>query len=308
MNRGMDKTKGANSHVLLLFLFAFFILFSGLLFPENLKESTLQQPVEARLVSEVESIKPGTQFCVALCLRMEEGWHTYWKNPGESGLPTSIEWDLPEGFIAGDIQWPYPNRFETSGVISFGYEGEVLLLIHFKAPVALKSGMLMRLSAGVDWLACKEECVPGQADLSIELPVREQDPKTDGRWRESFARTRENLPKLFQQWKISAALDEEKIVIQVLPSFSFYRQMADILFFPEQEGIVEYSEPQDVQNFNREYVVEIKRSKIAGTIPNRLKGVLYSSQGWDNLGQNLALRVDVPLHRMKSIPKKEVVR
>jgi DsbC/DsbD-like thiol-disulfide interchange protein len=297
MNRGMDKTKGPNSHILVFFLAAFFILFSGLLFPEDLKENALQKPVEARLVAEVESIKPGTQFCVAVWLRMEEGWHTYWKNPGDSGLPTSIEWDLPEGFVAGDIQWPYPHRFETSGLISFGYEGQVLLLIHLKAPVALKSGMLVRLSAGVDWLACKEECVPGHADLSVELPVREQEPKTDGRWKEHFARTQKNLPKLLQQWKMSAALDEEKIVIQVLPSFPFHQRMTDIVFFPEQEELTEYSEPQNVRNFKRGYMVEVKRSKIAVKLPNRLKGVLYSPEGWDRMGEVSALRVDVPLHR-----------
>ncbi len=297
MNRGMDRTKGADNRILLLSLFAFFILFGGLQFPENLQESTLQHPVEARLVSEAESIKPGTPFCVAVWLRMEEGWHTYWKNPGDSGLPTSIEWDLPEGFVAGDIQWPYPHRFETSNNVSFGYEGEVFLLINLKVPATLRSGAQVRLLAGVDWLACKEECIPGHADLSVELPVREEEPKIDGRWKEHFTRTQKNLPQLLQQWKMSAALDEEKIVIQVLPSFPFRQRMMDIIFFPEQEDLAEYSELQKVRDFKGGYVVEVKRSKIAAKPPNRLKGVLYSPEGWDSRGEVLALRVDVPLHK-----------
>lgn len=296
MNRGMDKTNGANNHILVFFLAAFFILFSGLLFPENLKKNALQQPVEARLVAEVESVKPGTQFCVAVWLRMEEGWHTYWKNPGDSGLPTSIEWTLPEGFVADDIQWPFPQLFKTSEIVSYGYEDEVFLLTDLHAPSVLKSGTIVRLSASVDWLACKEECVPGLSELAIELPVKEQIPEPDARWAENFANTRKNLPANLTQWKIAAALVKDKIIIQVFPTISFDRKMAHIVFFPEQERLVEYSRPQGVQKVGNGYSIEIQRSKTAAKIPPRLIGVLYTPQGWDSLAELRALRVDVPLH------------
>ena len=71
-------------------------------------------------------MEPGSQLCVALALTMEEGWHIYWKNPGDSGLPTSIQWNLPEGFSVEETKWPYPQRFETSGIVSFGYAGELV--------------------------------------------------------------------------------------------------------------------------------------------------------------------------------------
>jgi len=112
--------------------------------------------VKAYLVSEVLSIKPGQKFSVGLLLVIDKGWHTYWKNPGDSGLPTKIEWDLPDGFVPGDIQWPYPQRFELPELVNFGYEGEVFLITEIVAPKTLVSGSRVKVATSVDWLAGKE--------------------------------------------------------------------------------------------------------------------------------------------------------
>src|SRR5947209_2546423 len=79
--------------------------------------------VEAAFLSETQSIQPGKPFTVALELKMKDGWHTYWRNPGDSGMATAIRWALPEGFSAGPIQWPYPSRIEGQSLASFGYRG-----------------------------------------------------------------------------------------------------------------------------------------------------------------------------------------
>lgn len=284
-----------NRNVWLFFIVGLSLLFNGTLSLADRTENFFQMPVQARLISEAKSIKPGAKFCVAVRLMMDEGWHTYWKNPGDSGLPTSIEWTLPEGFIADDILWPFPQFFETSDIVGFGYEGEVCLLIDIKAPSALKTGSIVRLSASVEWLACKEECVPGRSELAIEMPVKERSPEPDTRWAEHFANTRKNLPAVLTQWKISAALKRDKISIQILPTGLFDRQMTDIVFFPEQEKLVEYSEPQSIQKIEDGYSIEIQRSKAATKVPSRLKGVLYTPQGWDTSAELRALLVDVSL-------------
>jgi len=285
-----------NKNVSLLSVVGLCLFLNGSLSPGLPTENIFQLPVKAQLISELKSIKPGTKLCVAVRLKMDEGWHTYWKNPGDSGLPTSIEWTLPEGFVADDIQWPFPQLFKTSERVSYGYEDEVFLLTDLHAPSVLKSGTIVRLSASVDWLACKEECVPGLSELAIELPVKEQIPEPDARWAENFANTRKNLPANLTQWKIAAALVKDKIIIQVFPTISFDRKMAHIVFFPEQERLVEYSRPQGVQKVGNGYSIEIQRSKTAAKIPPRLIGVLYTPQGWDSLAELRALRVDVPLH------------
>jgi DsbC/DsbD-like thiol-disulfide interchange protein len=275
---------------------AIFILIV-LLNASHLLLATPQQSthVKARLISDVLSIKPGQTFCVALQLLMDDHWHTYWKNPGDSGLPTKIIWKLPDGFAAGDIQWPCPQRFELPEVVNFAYEGEVLLIAEIAAPRALESGSKVKLAASVDWLACKEGCIPGHADLQIELPVKTEDPKIDKRWINHFKKARMDLPKKAPDWKIKAFMNEDKIFIQMSPPLSFKKELVRVTFFPEQEELIDYSGFQALKRTNEGYILEIQKSKVSTKIPLRLKGVLFSQEGWFKRRQEHALLVDVPL-------------
>jgi thiol:disulfide interchange protein DsbD len=286
----------------------FFLLCCLLLLFVHTVEASLPQHVKANLIADVESIKPGSRFSLAVVLTMKEGWHTYWKNPGDSGLPTTIEWNLPEGFLAGEIQWPYPQKFETSGIVSFGYADKVVLLIDMQAPAALNPGTVVKLSARVNWLACKEECVPEHSDLIIELPVDDRDSEVGSKWADIFEMSRGNLPKSFKDWDISAFVNGNKIVIQALTNAPVNRPSMTIFFFPEEEGIVEHAEPQTVEKQHRGYSIEITRSKFSSNLPSRLKGILYSPKGWDASGLMHALLVDVPLKKKGINSKKEVVR
>ena len=144
----------------------FALLFSG--WPlQSLSAATTQ----ASLVAEHNAIVPGQSFTIGLKLKMAPQWHTYWKNPGDSGLPTKIKWTLPEGFVAGEIQWPAPLYLEDAGIVSFAYEHEVLLITEITAPATLPLEQRITLLAKASWLECKESCLPGKADLEITLPV-----------------------------------------------------------------------------------------------------------------------------------------
>jgi thiol:disulfide interchange protein DsbD len=127
--------------------------------------------VKASLVSDVDAVRPDQPLTLGIRLEMEKGWHTYWRNPGDSGLPTRVKWALPEGFVVGEIRWPYPIRFETGPLVSYGYEHEVLLPVEVRVPALPGSGDV-RIAARVDWLECQEICLPGRADVSLTLPVR----------------------------------------------------------------------------------------------------------------------------------------
>jgi thiol:disulfide interchange protein DsbD len=263
--------------------------------------------VKAQLISEVHSIQPGQSFWVALWLQMEEHWHTYWKNPGDSGLPTKIIWNLPEGFEAGDIQWPYPQKFEEAQLVSFGYEGEVFLLTEIEAPETIESGSSAKISASVDWVVCKESCVLGHADLSIDIPVKDERPIVNEQWTGQFEKTRRLLPKSPSEWKIKASATENKIFIQAAPPLLFKKELKNITFFPEQEGVVNYSELQNLKKSKDGYIIEIQRSKLSTKLPARLKGVIFSEQGLGDSEQEHALHIDVPLHgNIKKISKEEL--
>lgn len=151
---------------------------------------TVKDHVEAELVAEVRSVQPGVPFWVALRLKMDPGWHTYYKEPGDSGIPTAIRWTLPQGFKAGEIQWPQPRTIEMPPLVNYGYEGEVFLLTEITPPKNLKLGTSVPLKARADWLVCRETCIPGRADMELILPVKNETPVLDPRWSESFVNTR----------------------------------------------------------------------------------------------------------------------
>ena len=125
--------------------------------------------VRSSLISDVNSIAPGQKFRVGVLYRIEPGWHIYWKYSGDSGIPTKIEWQLPQGFKAGDLQWPLPMRDKEPGDLNvFVYTSEVLLFAEIEAPAALPPQPIT-IQAKSDWLVCQSLCVPGRAQLSLNL-------------------------------------------------------------------------------------------------------------------------------------------
>lgn len=128
-----------------------------------------QYPVIARLIADGAPLQAGATARIGVHLAQDPGWHTYWKTPGDIGLPTSIKWTLPAGVTAGPQIFPVPERFEAEGMVSFGYDGEVLHTAQLSVPAGF-SGPL-KVEADVEWLVCKTSCIPGSAHLSTTLDV-----------------------------------------------------------------------------------------------------------------------------------------
>jgi len=129
--------------------------------------------VTAELVAERSGVRPGDSLQVGLRLQHIPHWHTYWRNPGDSGLPTSLAWTLPPGASTGDIEWPAPKRLPIGPLVNYGYEGELLLPLRFTAPANAKPGSTLTLRAQATWLVCKDVCIPEEAALELQLPVVE---------------------------------------------------------------------------------------------------------------------------------------
>ena len=128
-------------------------------------------PVSPSLQSDVTAIVPGKSFIVGVLLRMEPGWHTYYREPGDSGLATSVQWELPKGFTVGELQWPAPIKETEPGDFKVNvYTKEVLLWAKITAPASIPEPQVA-IRASVKWLACKESCIPGEAKLALTLPV-----------------------------------------------------------------------------------------------------------------------------------------
>lgn len=126
--------------------------------------------LKAELVSDHQDLRPGQRFKLALHFIPDEHWHTYWQNPGDSGLATSIDWTLPDGVEAGAIQWPAPMAISVPPLVNYGFEGPTILVSELSIPVDFK-GSQLQIKAKVDWLVCKEICIPADASFELNLPV-----------------------------------------------------------------------------------------------------------------------------------------
>jgi thiol:disulfide interchange protein DsbD len=164
--------------------------FAPLVFPAAVKT----EHVEAELVAARTAVVPGEPLTVALRLKIEDGWHTYWRNPGDSGLPTTLAWTLPAGVAAGPIEWPAPHALPAGPLVNYGYEGDALHLVELTPSGTLAEGETVVLRARADWLVCRELCIPEGADLTLELPVR-RNAGPDPRWSEALSAARAGLPQ-----------------------------------------------------------------------------------------------------------------
>jgi thiol:disulfide interchange protein len=140
------------------------------------KEAVTTEQVRAELMAHApQGVEPGKTVWVGLQLKHQPEWHTYWKNSGDSGLPTMLEWTLPPGVLAGEIAWPSPKKLSLGKLINYGYEGTVLLPVpltitpDFK-PSLLNPDLAIRLKAS--WLVCRQECIPQEGEFVLRLPVR----------------------------------------------------------------------------------------------------------------------------------------
>lgn len=124
--------------------------------------------VKVYLRQSTEVFQPGDEFLVVVVLAHESGWHSYWKNPGDTGMPTSIVVTAPAGVEVGEVMWPTPKRFESDGVFSYGYDGEAQLLIPIKIPTTFSESQL-ELEVNVNLLACKDVCIPENSAFKISV-------------------------------------------------------------------------------------------------------------------------------------------
>jgi thiol:disulfide interchange protein DsbD len=161
---------------------------------QTVSDTAATKHVEVRLIAEGPVPANGGKITIALVQKIIPGWHTYWRNAGDSGEPTKIDWKLPDGFAAKDIQWPVPERIPIGPLANFGFKDEVWLLTEIETPKGLAPGSMTTIEADVTWLVCEEICIPEDAKLRLEIDV-ENAPSPAAQWRDAFAKARGALPE-----------------------------------------------------------------------------------------------------------------
>ncbi len=233
--------------------------------------------VKAHLVSEVSSIGPGQSFWVALDLNIRDGWHTYWRNPGDSGQATSLVWQLPAGFTAGDIVWTTPHRFELPPLVNYGYATHAVHLVEIKAPVDIKPGTPATLTAKASWLVCSDVCIPEDADLRLTLPVAGAAGGVNASDAALFTAARGDLPGAAPAATSARIRDGQLIIVLGKEWGATLPQIKSLAFFPYDEGGIEYAAPQTLIRNKDSVELSMKlgdRPPKEGTI----RGVLLAAE------------------------------
>lgn len=231
----------------------------------------VQMLVPSQTLHRGETAKAGLYF------KLESGWHVYWKNAGDSGEPPHVKWTLPHGVEAGPLKFPAPQRLPLGPLMDFGYENEVLFPFELNVAPNAKSGEI-KLNAKVDWLVCREVCIPGKAELEVERPIADRGATSSEVEPDAglYARRSDRLPKPLPS--------EAKVDFQPTPTgFRLIAQTGQsetqASFFPADQDVLDNPAPQRFTHTAGGFTLDLKKDANLSANPARLVGVLELSNG-----------------------------
>jgi thiol:disulfide interchange protein DsbD len=247
--------------------------------------------VKAHLASEVTSVGPGQVFWVALALDIRDGWHTYWRNPGDSGQATKLVWTLPAGFTAGDIVWTTPHRFELPPLVNYGYAGHAVHLVRMVAPKSLAAGAPITLSAKASWLVCADICVPESADLHLSLAQSSAAGPIDPAEASLFTTARSNVAGAAPA-TVAARIQDGRLIIALGKEWgATLAQIKSLQFFPYDEGGIDYAAPQTLAHSGNGIELSMKLGYQPPASGSSVRGVLVATE--QNGSDTLAVPMEI---------------
>jgi thiol:disulfide interchange protein DsbD len=257
---------------------AFVFLFAAALPAQTAKSYADVAHLHVQLVLPQSTLYPGGPNSAGLYFKLEQGWHVYWQNAGDSGEPPRINWTLPEGIAASALQFPAPKRLPLGPLMDFGYEDEVLFPFSFDVPKSARPGPAV-LNAKVSWLVCREVCIPGKAELGMRVMLAASAPAS-----ETTSSTDEDL------WKRGIATLPTPLpatntaIFQATPTgfrlgVTTGRGETEAVFFPEDQSIIDNPSPQKLTPTKDGLVLELKKDANLQENPAQLNGVLELAGG-----------------------------
>jgi hypothetical protein len=255
-----------------------------------------------------EAIAEDAVFWLGVDMQIKEGWHIYWRNPGDSGLPTSIRWE-PHPFLKpGEIHWPRPSRFDEDGITTYGYSDRVTLLVPVSidrrnlpyagdahmdtAPsndenttagkAANEDNASLALTANLNWLVCKDICIPESARVSLTVTESGRFEGFSGIGVRQIEHSLSLVPGSLPDWQGVATLDNGFFHITLIPASDRVRipDLRDVYFYPGLQGQIEHTAPQEVARDGKQLVISIPVSRYLRNTPETLSGVLSAGESW----------------------------
>ena len=245
---------------------------------------------EISLIAESSALRAGATTTVAFRVTMDDGWHTYWTNPGDAGLPLTAQWALPKGVTVSGLHFPTPHLLPQPPLMSFGYEREVLVLADVSVAADVPVGTAIALSADVDFLVCAEVCLPASATVALTSRVASLVSAT--RWAPSITAARAAVPRSAVSWKTSAWRDSARIFVMIHASAEQSALRAAYLI-PDSTRILEHAEPQRMVAVGDSVLLLLTAHKRLDDTVSRIRGVLLT----DVNSAGAAYAMDVPIAR-----------
>lgn len=247
--------------------------------------------VAAQLVSPFQSAQPGQTIPVGVRFKMDDGWHIYWENPGDTGLPPDFEWKLPTAVEVNAPTWPYPEIYRNAHLVDYTYSGEVTLYFELAIPESWEPGTVLPISVATDWLMCAEICIPGSAELQLKLPVSSE-PQVDSAEMMKFEETRAKWPQPLTEARAMVRQNSTTLqwFVEDLP-LTGGEDLADIYYF-SVDPIVASSGRQSWRIQGDILIGNLERSEYADSLPVVAKGILYNPAGWPFLDGRKSLQIE----------------
>ncbi len=246
------------------------------------KVTRIAKHIDAEIVAQQTAVQPGQPIRIAVRLQMDSGWHIYWKNPGDAGLATTVDWQLPEGFTISNLEWPQPHLFGDPPEVCYGYDGQVLLMATLTPPATITTPTLT-IGATVELLACQDVCIPGKGKLELAIPVADASAETE--WSQHFQESATLVPASGETL-VGASLQRTSQGLQLFVPLQ--ADADDVWFFAAEEGVIDHSGTQSAAADGGGLAVTIPNSPFPNKDATRLRGVLV-------VGKHHAIELDLPL-------------
>lgn len=250
------------------------------------------------LVLEQSGVKPGKDFWIGWQIIRNPGWHTYWKHPGDVGVPPTLEWDLPKGFSNYPMLYFPPEKVKMANIRANGNYGETLFLTKIIAPKDLIKGDTITLRAKASWLTCSRQCLPGYTDLSITLDVVDAY-ELDPEWYPKFEKVRNLQAKPFgDEWKISASEKGSRIDLRIENANHLSTKTGRPIFFCSNR-LIRSDGKQIFKKEGNSLHLRMERSEWANKKEGFLSGLIYREDGWGDGISGSYRSINAPLLKSK---------
>ena len=263
--------------------------------PPSFGGSFSSHHTQVKLLLSADTARPGDTVWAGVDLKMEPGWHTYWKNPGDAGMATQIKWQLPPGISAGETEWPLPEKFPPIEVTTYGYTNEVMLLVPLTIETNFSANQI-DLKANVSWLECKEVCIPANQDVEATLNIGSEtkasaDAATIELWKSKAPQT--NGFQFQAWWEMPTNADTRPLIINYGPMAAEKNVPYDSVdFFPDASDNFEVQAPIETISAWSSYIrLQKVVKKFSGDWPKEISGVIVIESGKLRFGYNVKLPI-----------------